>query len=67
MLLIERVPWSDLRVGDLFQSADDMYPLRVLSVLHGGSLLVRVRFTVLEIWPLRYDVLVDRFVVVDAV
>lgn len=44
------VHWSALRVGDLFQSRDDLYPLRVVGLLPLGvlvverGLLVRVSF-----------------------
>lgn len=44
------MPWSALRVGHLFQSRDDLYPLRVVGLVPGGvlvvqrGLLVRVTF-----------------------
>lgn len=54
------VPWFNLRPGDLFQSRDDLYPLRVVHVL-SDSLLVMQGMTCWRVY-FRPGVRVLRFV-----
>lgn len=36
----DMVKWTELRVGQLFKSRDDAYPLRVVALVRGGVVVL---------------------------